>query len=116
MGPLKLSVAARDESRDGYMNNHNGKDNGQVDKQTYRIAATLDATRDFQATYVYDHTDLDNTPLPVTLYTPYGVATSRRPPILRRWVTPSGPPSPPVHPPAIPPRATRRQGSTSGNG
>ncbi|MBK6676433.1 MAG: TonB-dependent receptor [Rhodocyclaceae bacterium] len=72
MGPLKLSVAARDENRDGYMKNHNGKDNGQVDKQTYRIAATLDATRDFQATYVYDHTDLDNTPLPVTLYTPYG--------------------------------------------
>ncbi len=72
MGPLKVSVAARDENRDGYVKNHSGKDNGQVDKQSHRIAATLDVTRDFQATYVYDHTDVDNTQVPVTLYTPYG--------------------------------------------
>jgi len=72
MGPLKLSVAARDEDRNGYMRNHNNKDNGEVDKQSYRIAATLDITRDFQATYVYDQTDVDNTQVPVTLYTPYG--------------------------------------------
>ncbi|WP_186453852.1 TonB-dependent receptor [Denitratisoma sp. DHT3] len=73
MGALNLSLAARNETRDGYVSNATtGKDAGKVDKQSYRLAATLDVTPKFQANYTFDHTDVDNTPLPVSLYTPYG--------------------------------------------
>lgn len=72
MGGLNLSVAARNETRDGYVSNHTGQNSGKVDKQNYRIAASMDLTSKLQAFYSFDHTDVNNTPLPVSLYTAYG--------------------------------------------
>ncbi|CAB1368458.1 TonB-dependent receptor [Denitratisoma oestradiolicum] len=72
MGALRLNLAARNETRDGYVGNQNGPDAGKVDKQTYRLAANLDVTPKLQAYYVFDHTNVDNVPLPVSSYSTFG--------------------------------------------
>ncbi len=72
MGILKLNVAARNETRDGYVTNNTGSDSGKRDKQNYRLAALLDVTPAFQVNYSYDHADVNNTPNPVSLYTAFG--------------------------------------------
>ncbi|CAB1370562.1 TonB-dependent receptor [Denitratisoma oestradiolicum] len=72
MGALNLSLAARNENRDGYVKSQTGQDAGKTDKQSYRLAATLDITSKLQAFYSFDHTEVDNVQLPVSLYTPFG--------------------------------------------
>ncbi len=74
MGIAKFSIGMRKEDRDGWAKNTNGKDLGARDKEAYRLAATLDFTKDFKLDYTYDKSDINNTSAPTSLYALSGSA------------------------------------------
>lgn len=76
MGIASISIAARKEDRDGWAKNTNGADMGARDKEAFRVAATLDFTKDFRLDYTYDKSDIDNSPPVTSLYALSGWAGS----------------------------------------
>lgn len=65
MGIASISIGARKENSDGWAKNASGPDLGAKDKEAFRLAATLDFSKDFKLDYTYDKSDINNTP-PVT--------------------------------------------------
>ncbi|MBL0122983.1 MAG: TonB-dependent receptor [Betaproteobacteria bacterium] len=68
MGIASISVGYRKEDRNGWAKNLTGPDLGAKDKEAYRLAATLDFSKDFKVDYTYDHSEINNTPAPTSLY------------------------------------------------
>ena len=72
LGIASVSVGYRKEERDGWAKNLTGPDMGAKDKEAYRLAATLDITKDFKLDYTYDHSEINNVPAPTSLYSVEG--------------------------------------------
>ncbi len=68
LGILSVGLNGRKETMDGWARNLTGEDMGALDREAYRVAATLDFTDDLQLTYSYDYSETNNTPPPVSLY------------------------------------------------
>jgi iron complex outermembrane receptor protein len=67
MGIAKISVGARKEDRDGWAKNANGQELAARDKEAWRLAATLDFTKDLKLDYTYDKSENNNTPTVTSL-------------------------------------------------
>lgn len=74
-GALKVSVAAKDEKRNGTVNNPAGTgDWGNRNRQSGRLAATLDVSPKLKFDYAYDYTHINETPTAVSLLSSTGYA------------------------------------------
>lgn len=74
-GVLSTSLTARKEKMDGWAENLTGPDDlGALDKEAYRAALKFDFTDNFRATYAYDYSKADNTPIVSSLYSLSGWA------------------------------------------
>jgi iron complex outermembrane receptor protein len=62
MGIASISLGVRKEDRDGVVKNPTGPDWGARDKTSYRLAATLDFTKDLKVDYTFDKSIANNTP------------------------------------------------------
>jgi len=67
-GIASVSLGARKEERDGWAKNLAGPDLGAIDSEAARASVKLDFSDDFNAIYDFDYSNIDNTPVPVTLY------------------------------------------------
>ena len=76
MGIASVSLGVRKEDRDGVIKNPNGPDWSSRDKTAYRLAATLDFTKDLKVDYTYDKSEADNGPPVTTLKSLSGWAGS----------------------------------------
>jgi iron complex outermembrane receptor protein len=72
MGIASISLAYRKEDQKGWAKNATGPDLGEKDKEAYRLAVKLDVSKDLVVNYAYDHSDIDNTPSPTSLYATNG--------------------------------------------
>jgi len=69
-GPLSLGMAVKREKRDGLVDdlNNPGSDGfGSKDRTSARLSAKLDLSKDAVINYMFDHTDIDETPRVLTL-------------------------------------------------
>jgi iron complex outermembrane receptor protein len=76
MGIASISVAARNEKADGWMKNNTGRDEGNANRQAFRLAANLDISSKFKVDYAYDYTDVDEALWPITLTSVSGTSGS----------------------------------------
>lgn len=74
MGILRLGVAVRDEKRDGVTDNPNGAKWDSRDRLATRLTAGVDISSDFKIDYAYDHTNIDETPMALSLIDSTGYA------------------------------------------
>lgn len=70
MGPVAVSVGLRDEGRDGWLDNSTAgsPDLGELDKQAYRVSATMDVSASVQIDYKFDGSNINNSPIPISYY------------------------------------------------
>lgn len=74
MGILRLGFTLRDEKRDGTITNPNGRDWNERNRDAQRLVAGLDITDAFKIDYAYDHSNINDTPPAISLYSATGYA------------------------------------------
>lgn len=67
-GIASVSLGVRKQERDGWMENLGGPDLGAQDREAVRASLKLDFADSFNAVYDFDYSNIDNTPVPITLY------------------------------------------------
>ncbi|WP_186453860.1 TonB-dependent receptor [Denitratisoma sp. DHT3] len=72
VGITSISFALRNEERDGWSKNPNGKDWGSKGRTGARLALNFDISPKFKVDYTYDLTRVNETPTPTSLYSDSG--------------------------------------------
>ncbi|HQR03144.1 MAG: TonB-dependent receptor [Proteobacteria bacterium] len=68
IGIASIGMGIRNEQADGWLGNANGKAEGGVDRQSFRLAVNLDISPALKVDYSYDYSNINETMSPTTLY------------------------------------------------
>lgn len=74
MGMVSASIGARKESMDGWAKNSTGPDMSSVDKEAFRTSIMLEPSDKLTAVYDFDYSNIDQTPVPSSLFSLQGWA------------------------------------------
>ncbi len=75
MGIMRLGFSLRDETRDGTVDNPNGRSWSDRNREAQRLAAGFDISKDVKIDYAYDHTRINEVPTAISLLNPNGYAS-----------------------------------------